>query len=90
MNVFIVSMTTGRSTDTDEFIAMEIVGGHVRFSFALGDGSITRVTVSKGVSDGRWHHVFADRNGKVCAVIFLTFPPILHVLDCFQNMDVLI
>ena len=59
------------SQDTDEFIALELVQGSVRFSFALGAGNVSRITVPTGVANGRWHRVIAERDGKV-AQTFIT------------------
>ena len=59
------------SRDTDEFIALELVQGSVRFSFALGAGNVSRITVPTGVANGRWHRVIAERDGKV-AQTFIT------------------
>ena len=51
--------------DSDEYIALEIVNGSVRFLYALGGGGATLLTLSKAVADGRWHRLEADRNGNV-------------------------
>ncbi len=51
---------------TGDFLALEIIGGHVVFSFGLGgDASVTRVEVARGVTDGQWYRVEASRQGKV-------------------------
>jgi cadherin EGF LAG seven-pass G-type receptor 1 len=50
----------GRYNDRHDFIAMEIVDGHVRFSFSLGT-DVTTVsawdTETGDVSDGQWHQI---------------------------------
>ena len=51
--------------DSDEYIALEIVNGSVHFLYALGGGGATLLTLSKVVTDGRWHRLEADRNGNV-------------------------
>ena len=57
---------SGSSTNgKGEFIAVEIINGEVRFSFALGEGGVTRMTVPKRVNNGQWYHVEVDRTEKV-------------------------
>ena len=51
----------GRSAGHD-FMALELVGGRVHYSFDLGGGS--RVLPDSGqrlVSDGQWHTVYVSR-----------------------------
>ena len=57
--------------DSEEFLALEILAGHVRFSFSLGAGSISRLTVPQDVATGGWHKVIAERDGKVCGFVVL-------------------
>jgi len=47
------------------FLAIEIIGGFVRLSFALSDGSVTRIVGVKAVSDGQWHRVEIQRSTTV-------------------------
>ena len=56
--------------DGGDFIALEIVNGNVRFSFALGDSTPTRITVLKPVSDGTWYRVEAVREKTVSTSIY--------------------
>lgn len=48
----------GRYNDLHDFIALEIIGGSITFSYSLGD-KIKKVTVeqNKKLSDGEWHTV---------------------------------
>ena len=62
-SLLLYNAASGR--DTDEFIAVEIINGSVRFSFALGAGAVTRLTVPKDVANGQWHRIVAERNGRV-------------------------
>ncbi len=64
--LLLYSLTSGSSS---EFIALEIVNGNVRFSFALGDGAITRVVVNRNVADGKWHRITVERFEKVGSMI---------------------
>jgi protocadherin Fat 4 len=49
----------------EEFLAVEIIGGRIRFSYALGDPTTTRIWVQKTVSNGKWHRVSATRQSQV-------------------------
>lgn len=56
----------GRYNEQHDFIALEIVGGSVQFSFSLGS-QVTKATASipNGVSDGNWHSVTVNYYNKV-------------------------
>ena len=77
------------SRDTDEFIALELIDGSVRFSFALGAGNVSRLTVPTGVADGRWHRIIAERDGKVTETfLYSSYFSVCKKyirLFCFQN-----
>lgn len=48
----------GRYNELHDFIALEILGGHISFSFSLGDSTKSvRVESKEKVSDGNWHFV---------------------------------
>ena len=47
------------------FIALEVLNGKVRFSFALGENQIFRVASPVSANDGRFHRVEAVYNGQV-------------------------
>ena len=70
---------TAQGRDGDEFIAVEIIDGRVRFSFALGAGVVSRLTVPKDVADGKWHRIVAERDGKVNETISENFQRIVGV-----------
>lgn len=55
---------SAESSDSNEFIALEIINGEVRFSFNLGDIQTTRLTVPKNVSTGDWFRVEVYRSGE--------------------------
>lgn len=49
-----------------EFLALEVVGGKVRFSYAVSSATApTRLEVPVDVSDGRWYKVQANRGQQV-------------------------
>ncbi|XP_052128982.1 protocadherin-like wing polarity protein stan isoform X1 [Frankliniella occidentalis] len=72
----------GRYNERHDFIALEVVGGELHFSFSLGDG-VTRVSVAVpgpgGVSDGRWHTV---------TVSYLNKAATLSVDDCDTSLAI--
>lgn len=49
---------------TSEFLALEIVYGHLCLSFDLGSG-VTRLETTKPVADGSFHNVTIRRIGNV-------------------------
>ncbi|KAL3880062.1 hypothetical protein ACJMK2_032333 [Sinanodonta woodiana] len=51
-----------------EFLALEIVNGFVRFSFALGYEEPTRLTIPIDVTTGSWFRVRVDRNRSISKV----------------------
>ena len=55
------------SGESRDWLGVEVVGGELRVSVALGSGAEgTTVTGnSVRVSDGRWHHVTVETRGKV-------------------------
>ena len=53
------------SSTTNDFIALEIIEGRIRFSFNLGDPQSTRITVPRKVADGKWYNIKVHRNRKV-------------------------
>lgn len=52
---------------SNEFIALEILNGRIRFSVALGAGEVTRVNIDKRVNTGAWFKVKVKRNRDVSA-----------------------
>ena len=54
-----------QSAATAGFIAVEVVDGHVRFSFAGDANPAVHVTVMRSVADGNWHRLEIERIGKV-------------------------
>jgi hypothetical protein len=61
----------GRYNEKHDFIALEIVGGAIRFSFSLGSNVTTTVASLPGrVSDGDWHSVTVHYFNKVREIIF--------------------
>ena len=58
----------GRYNERHDFIALEILNGHLQFSFSLGT-SISRVvatvTGGGGVNDGQWHTVNVNYLNRV-------------------------
>lgn len=59
-------MYIGRYSQQHDFLALEIIGSQVAFSFAVGR-LIMRVMVGVrgGVSDGNWHVIKLDYRDKV-------------------------
>ncbi len=57
--------STLTSANSEEFMAIEVVGGQVRFSFALDGSSISRLVVPLFVDDGSWYKVQAQRDDNV-------------------------
>lgn len=48
----------GRYNEKHDFIALEVIGGQVRFSFSLGSEVVIIDTfVEGGVSDGAWRRI---------------------------------
>ena len=43
-----------KSGNTDKFVALEIVGGNVRFSISVGVGDVNRLEVTKPVNNAHW------------------------------------
>lgn len=61
----------GRYNEKHDFIALEIVGGAIRFSFSLGSNVTTTVASLPGrVSDGNWHSVTVHYFNKVREITF--------------------
>ncbi|XP_046394946.1 protocadherin-like wing polarity protein stan isoform X2 [Ischnura elegans] len=61
----------GRYNEKHDFIALEISGGGLIFSFALGGPEVTRVSTSlpgPGVSDGNWHQVTVEYFNKSATI----------------------
>ena len=48
-----------------EFLSLEIVQGRVRFSFSLKKGNVSRISLTRSVTDGRWYRVEVLRNKQV-------------------------
>lgn len=63
-DALLVYTTAASGGDADEFVALEVVGGRVRFSFALGPGGASRLRVDVDVATGAWHRVVARRDGR--------------------------
>jgi hypothetical protein len=62
----------GRYNEKHDFIALEIVGGSVHFSFSLGSNVTTTVASLPGrVSDGSWHSVTVHYFNKVKKIMIL-------------------
>ena len=59
-----------------DFIAVELVQGRATFSFGGARTAITRISVSKYLSNGRWFKVTATRNNRVAS---------LSVEDCTES-----
>nr|XP_023025805.1 protocadherin-like wing polarity protein stan [Leptinotarsa decemlineata] len=59
----------GRYNEQHDFIALEIIKGHIQFSFSLGS-EVTKVsaTVPGGVSDGKWHTVNVNYFNKTATI----------------------
>ncbi|XP_069129376.1 protocadherin Fat 4-like [Argopecten irradians] len=57
----------------NRFVALEIIGGQIQFSFNTGTSQITKVKVNKDVSTGQWFRVKVTRAGQRVDV---------HVHDC--------
>jgi protocadherin Fat 4 len=59
-----------------DFIAVELVNGEAVFAFGGARTAITRMTVHKHISNGRWYKITATRNNRVAS---------LSVEDCTES-----
>ena len=67
-NALLLFLTTGQGshmTSAQEYIAIEVVDGSVRFSFLVQGSQPVRVTVSTRVDTGDWFHLEAVRSQGV-------------------------
>ncbi|CAD6193858.1 unnamed protein product [Caenorhabditis auriculariae] len=55
--------------NASDFIAFELVDGHLFFVINLGSGVVRLQTTAKKVSDAQWHHVHLERVGRTGKVI---------------------
>ena len=65
-----------QSGGRSDFIAVELVGGEAVFAFGGSRTAITRMTVHKHISNGRWYKITATRNNRVAS---------LSVEDCTES-----
>jgi len=65
-----------QSGGRSDFIAVELVGGEAVFAFGGARTAITRMTVRKHISNGRWYKITATRNNRVAS---------LSVEDCTES-----
>jgi len=75
----------GRFNEKHDFVALEIVDGHIEFSFSLG-ADVTRVAAfplpGVQLSDGDWHQVTVSYLNRVscCLPLSLNFQYLLSPL----------
>ncbi|XP_064636324.1 cadherin-related tumor suppressor-like [Lineus longissimus] len=69
----------------EEFLALEIINGKIRFSYALGDPTTTRIWVQKTVNNGKWHRVEATRQRQQGFISVSECPE--DSLSCNQCQD---
>ncbi|XP_070555377.1 laminin subunit alpha-like [Ptychodera flava] len=55
----------------DDYMAMEIVKGTVRFYYDMGSGP-AEIRSKKTVSDGKWHQALVERNGRMGKLVVKT------------------
>ena len=56
-----------QSGESSDYIAVEVLGGHLAVSVSYGD-NVVSIVLTGGVTlvnDGYWHHVTIEINGKV-------------------------
>ena len=53
-----------------DYLALQLVRGKVKLSYALGDQTTTELVVDKLVNDGNWHRVEAVRRGSVSTLFW--------------------
>lgn len=71
--------TGGRS----DFISLEIIDGHPRFSFGGGRTEYTHIDSRRYISNGKWHKITGIRNGRVSFIFnrnIFTYPCIPRIL----------
>ncbi|KAF4520029.1 hypothetical protein B566_EDAN007177 [Ephemera danica] len=62
------AQTGGRS----DFVALQLVGGRVSFSYGGARTAVTTVSAGPRVADGAWYKVTATRNGRVISLAVAT------------------
>ncbi|XP_014673411.1 PREDICTED: laminin-like protein epi-1 [Priapulus caudatus] len=60
-----------REEDSEDFVALEIVGGKCVMRFELGAG-VASISNDKLVNDAQWHEVIAERTGKTATLTVRT------------------
>lgn len=63
-NALLLYNYDNQTAERGEFLALEIAGGRLRFSYNLGSGTY-KLTTAKKVSDGQFHTAIARRAGMV-------------------------
>ena len=74
-----------------DFMAIELVGGRVQYSFDLGGGS--RVLADSGqrlVNDGLWHIVYVSRPTVDRHMLRVTYPRCVSFLLYFNDLYILL
>ena len=65
-----------QSGGRSDFLAIELIEGKVVFSFGGARTAITRISINKYLSNGRWYKVTATRNNRVAS---------LSIEDCTES-----
>lgn len=66
-NGLLLYNTQYQSGQSNDYIAVEVVGGALEVSISLGSGESTASSRSVFVSDGLWHRVSIATGGQVCS-----------------------
>uniref|UniRef100_A0A915D4Y4 Neurexin n=1 Tax=Ditylenchus dipsaci TaxID=166011 RepID=A0A915D4Y4_9BILA len=61
-------LKTFQNQSTSDFIAFELIDGHLYLIVNLGSGHVRLQTTSKRVNDGNWHTVAMERVGRTGSV----------------------
>ena len=65
-----------QSGGRSDFLAIELIGGKAVFSFGGARTAITKISINKYLSNGRWYKVTATRNNRVAS---------LSIEDCTES-----
>lgn len=86
-NALILFNRDYKDSDDSKFIALEIIGSVLRFSFNLGGGGrrTIRIVADNSVSNGQWHTVTAVRN-KLDGYLYVD-EKVFHMKDDYASNE---
>lgn len=61
--------TTGRRNKRNDFIALEVQGGHPILTINTGDGLPQRIVSKKHIADNKWHQIIVEKVGPEVLLI---------------------